>query len=391
MSTMLLELNDLMGWDRGLKPPGLRNHVLAFSTVALCDQVTRCAASKVPGTLALTPQFERGLRGQDAAIQDHAIGAVVDHPNVGAALVVTHDRASAKALSARFKELGKPVIVLSLMGADGMDAAHAELTATLGDLHKAAGQALRRRVHASELIVALECGGSDASSSVCANPTIGRFVDQLITAGGTAIVSETAEFLGGEAVVREQSQTPIIAAQILSCMSREEALMLETGEDYRGVNPTQENIEGGLTTLTEKTMGALCKIGTSSFAGCLEFGQAPTGNGLYFMDTPFFSPTSLSGMALCGAQISLFAVGVFNPSGLPFMPVIKICGNPTTVATWHDCIDLDVTGLIHGECGLDDTAQMLAMKLSKVGNGRLTATERRNEGQLILPRKTPAL
>lgn len=391
MSTILPELDDLTGWDRGPKPPGLRNHVIAFSTVALCDQITRDSASRVPGTLALTPQFERGLHGQDAAIQDYAIGAVVDHPNVGAALVVTHDRAAARALTSRFADAGKPVIVLPLMGANGMDAARSGIASSLKDLQDRARQASRRRVRASELIVALECGGSDASSAVCANPTIGRFVDRLIASGGTAIVSETAEFLGGEAVVRQQSQMPAVAEAIVACISRKEALMLETGEDYRGVNPTEENIEGGLTTLTEKTMGALCKIGSSSFAGCLDFGQTPPGSGLFFMDTPFFSPTSLSGMALSGAQIALFAVGVFNPSGMPLMPVIKICGNPMTVATWENCIDLDVTDLIHGDCSLDGTAQILAMKLCAIGNCEQTATEVHNEGQLILPRTTVAL
>lgn len=391
MSTTLPELDTLMGWDRGSKPPGLRNHVIAFSTVALCDQITRDAASRVRGSLAITPQFERGLRGKDAVIQNQAIGSVVEHPNVGAALVITHDRASAEILTSRFSDSEKPVIVMSLMAANGMEAAHADMISSLQKLHKKAEEVERRQVQASELIVALECGGSDASSSVCANPVIGGFVDLLIDAGGSAIVSETAEFLGGEIVVRQQSKTPEVAKAILACMAHEEAMMLETGEDYRGINPTQENIEGGLTTLTEKTMGALCKIGSSSFASCLDFGQTPSEPGLHFMDTPFFSPTSLSGMVLGGAQIALFAVGVFNPSGMPIMPVIKICGNPLTVANWRNCIDLDVTDLIKGTCSLDATTQMLASKLCEVGNGYLTATETLREGQLILPRTIAAL
>lgn len=391
MSTTLSELDTLSGWDRGSKPPGLRNHVIAFSTVALCDQITRDAASSVPETLAITPQFERGLRGKDAAIQKQAIGSVVEHPNVGAALVITHDRASAEALTLRFSDSGKPVIVMSLMAASGMEAARADMISSLKELHNKAGEVEKRHVKASELIVALECGGSDASSSVCANPAIGSFVDLLVAAGGTAIVSETAEFLGGEAVVCQQSKTPEIAKMILACMAHEEALMLEIGEDYRGVNPTQENIEGGLSTLTEKTMGALCKIGSSSFTSCLDFGQTPSEPGLHFMDTPFFSPTSLSGMALGGAQIALFAVGVFNPSGLPIMPVIKICGNPSTVANWRECIDLDVTDLIQGVCSLDATTQMLTTKFCEVGNGHPAATETFKEGQLILPRTIAAL
>lgn len=391
MSTTLPELDKLMCWDRAGLAPGLRNHVIAFSTVALSDQVTRLAATCVPGTLALTPQFERGIRGADASLQKRAIAAVVKHPNVGAVLVVTHDRAAAEALKEQFSSLSKPIAVIALMAENGLDAALQSMTRQLSLLHAAAAGTPRRPMQAAELTVALECGGSDASSSVCANPAIGRFVDRLVTAGGTAIVSETAEFLGGEAVVRQQSKTAAIAEEILQRMARVEALMLESGEDYRGVNPTQENIEAGLTTLTEKTMGALCKIGSSSFAGCLAFGEAPSGAGLFFMDTPFFSPTSLSGMALGGAQISLFAIGVFNPSGMPLMPVLKICGNPATVATWGHCVDLDVTGLIDGRYSLEQAADSLSETLCRVGNGELTATERQNEGQLILPRTMAAL
>jgi altronate dehydratase large subunit len=316
---------------------------------------------------------------------------VVNHPNVGAVLVVTHDRASANALIEEFADTRKPVIVQSLMAAGGLASAVTSMIQQLQSLHGSANKCVRRPMMISELTVALECGGSDASSAVCANPTIGRFVDQLIDAGGRAIVSETAEFLGGETIVRQQSRTPEIANEILQCISHVENLMLESGKDYRGVNPTLENIEAGLSTLTEKTMGAVCKIGRSKFAGCLQFGETPTASGLFFMDTPFFSPTSLSGMALAGAQIGLFAVGVFNPSGMPLMPVIKICGNPETIKHWTDCVDMDVTGLIDGRYNLNHAADLLACQICEIGNGKLTATEIQNEGQLIVPRTIAAL
>jgi len=391
MFTTLPDIGQLMCWDRFDRPPGLRNHVVALSTVALTDQVTRVAAAAVPATLALTPQFERGLRGEDASIQSRAILSVINHPNVGAALVITHDRASADALSEQFAHTPKPVIVLSLMASGGLTQAITMMTQQLHSLHDAASKCRRRPMMMADLTVALECGGSDASSAVCANPTIGRFIDQLIREGGTAIVSETAEFLGGEAIVKQQSRSPDIAQDILQCLSQVENLMLESGDDYRGINPTQENIEAGLSTLTEKTMGAMCKIGSSTFEGCLQFGEAPARRGLFFMDTPFFSPTSLSGMALAGAQIGLFAVGVFNPSGMPLMPVIKICGNPDTLKHWSDCVDLDVTGLIDGRYDLNHASDLLARQLCQIGNGKRTATEVQNEGQLIVPRIKAAI
>lgn len=287
--------------------------------------------------------------------------------------------------------LQKPVEVIALMAQDCANEALASMIRTLGRLREAAAAVPRVPVALADLTVALECGGSDASSAICANPAIGRFVDRLIDAGGTAIVSETAEFLGGERVIEEQSRSSDVAKAILAALAREDVLMKETGVDNRGVNPTRETIEAELTTLTEKTMGALSKIGKSRFEGALRFGECPPRPGLYFMDTPFFSPTSLTGMTLGGSQIGLFALGVFNPSGMPLIPVLKICGNPTTLKHWSASIDLDVSRLIAESMDLDGAADDIATAVAKVAAGVLTATEQWGEGQLILPRGSAAI
>lgn len=374
-----------LGWRRADGRIGVRNHVIAFSTVALTDRVTALAAAQVSGVLPITPAFQRGLRGDDATLQDNMIKAIIAHPNVGAALVVTHDSASAEKLRTTCAEFGKPNFVVALMAQTGMHAAQEAMAAHLGDLIAATANLSRSEFQLSDLTVALECGGSDATSALCANPAIGRFVDLLIDVGGTAIVSETAEFLGGENVVRAQSKTPQIADAILAHLSAENAMMHADGTDYRGVNPTQENIEAGLSTLTEKTMGALCKIGTSSFAGALNFGERPNGEGLFFMNTPFFSPTSLTGMVLGGAQISLFAMGVFNPSGLPLAPTVKICGNPRTLSDWPDAVDLDVSDIISGKIDYDIAAAEILSIVKRIPEGYTTCAEEFQEGQIILP------
>jgi altronate dehydratase large subunit len=266
---------------------------------------------------------------------------------------------------------------------------------------KLAGQALERlsqqireqvRVPCpfSALTFALECGGSDASSAVCSNPAVGRFVDDAIANGARVIVSETAEFIGAEEVVRAQSASPEIAQAIINCIAITETRMAGDGDHYRGVNPTAENIEAGLTTLVEKTMGAVCKIGDSHFQGCLSFGQPPAGPGLYFMDTPFFSPCSMTGMVAAGAQITLFSMGVFNPSGNPLAPTLKLCGNPHTVKLWSDGIDVNLTRLIAGEISLEEAGHQVTQTVIDAANGHLTKTEKWGEGQFIMPRLLPA-
>lgn len=374
-----------LGWRRADGRIGLRNHVIAFSTVALTDRITAFAAAQVPGIVPITPAFQRGLRGDDAVLQQDMINAIIAHPNVGAALVVTHDTTSVHKLRTACADLGKPIIVVALMAQVGMHVAQETMAAHLNHLLASAAELSKSEFKLSDLTVALECGGSDATSALCANPAIGRFVDLLIDAGGTAIVSETVEFLGGEDIVRAQSRTPQVADAILAHLSAEDAMMRSDGTNYRGVNPTQENIEAGLSTLTEKTMGALCKIGTSSFAGALGFGERPSGNGLYFMNTPFFSPTSLTGMVLGGAQISLFAMGVFNPSGLPLAPTVKICGNPKTLSDWPDAIDLDVSDIIYGQMDYDIAAAEILSIVKQIPEGYMTRAEGFQEGQIILP------
>lgn len=390
MSTTLPDMLG-QGWLRSDGRFGLRNHVIAFSTVALTDRVTALAAAQVSDVLPVTPGFLRGLRGPDAELQAAMIRAMVEHPNVGAALVVAHDRASARALEQSFLGAGKPILVIALMGYKGIQTAIDDLSVQLQSLRELASEAKQAQMKLGDLTVALECGGSDATSALCANPTIGRFVDRLIAGGGTAIVSETAEFLGGENVVRSQSNSPEIANAILASIAAEEAMMMADGSDYRGVNPTQENIEAGLSTLTEKTMGALCKIGSSRFAGALTFGQRPPGKGLYFMDTPFFSPTSMTGMVLGGAQITLFAMGVFNPSGVPLAPTIKICGNPQTLSDWADGIDVDVSGIISGSYTYDDGADSIQILIEEITGATMTCSEKWQEGQMIVPTSRSAL
>jgi len=373
------------GWRRSDGRIGLRNHVIAFSTVALTDRITSLAAACVEGVLPICPAFQRGLRGADATLQTNMINAVIAHPNVGAALVVTHDRAAAEVLQAACKGLGKPIVVVPLIVQAGMQSAQDSMAMHLQKLKAELAGSKRTSLHLADLTVALECGGSDATSALAANPSIGRFVDQLIAAGGTAIVSETAEFLGGEDVIRAQSQSEEIAQDILGYLRIEEQMMQSDGTDYRGVNPTAENIEAGLSTLTEKTMGAVCKIGSCHFAGALSFGQAPQVAGLHFMHTPFFSPTSLTGMILGGAQITLFAMGVYNPSGMPLAPTIKICGNPQTVSDWPDGIDLDVSEIVTGGSDYDDAASRILKLIGEIAEGEVTRAEQWYEGQIIIP------
>ncbi|MEJ2344657.1 MAG: UxaA family hydrolase [Gammaproteobacteria bacterium] len=379
------------GFRRSDGAVGVRNHVVVLSTVALTNRLAALIAEAHADALCVSGDFMRGLRGPDPDVQQRVLDGVVHHPNVGGALILAHDANAAEAIRERYQSVDKPLEVHAFMAANGIGDAVDRGRGALRAIARQLSAQRRQAAPLGGLTVALECGGSDATSGLCANPTIGRFVDRLIDEGGTAIVSETAEFIGAEHVIRERAVSEVVAGRILERMAAREAYMCADGTDYRGVNPTAENIAAGLTTLVEKSMGAVAKTGTTPFCGCLDFAERPDGPGLYFMDTPFFSPMSITGMVAAGAQLTLFGIGVFNPSGNPLAPTLKVCGNPQTVDVWRDGVDLDVSGLVTGARDLSDTAEALGGMVLQVIEGAATKTERWGEGQFMAPKTVPPL
>jgi altronate dehydratase large subunit len=393
MSTIAADLSGtaITGYRRADGRLGLRNHLVVLSTLALTNRIAQLVAQTLPGAQLLAGDLQRGLRGSDARRQENLVRAVLEHPNTGGALVFVHDTPARVRLESWALTLGKPVRVLAFMEGRGVAATVQQGVTALGEVHAGMADARREPGHLGELLVALECGGSDPTSAVCANPTMGGFVDRLIAAGGSAIVSETAEFIGAEPVVSARARSPEVAQAVLEAIERRERMMLEDGENYRGVNPTEENMSGGLTTLVEKSMGAVAKCGSTPLIGALDFGERPQTPGLWFMDTPFFSPVSLTGMVAAGAQIILFGIGVFNPSANPLAPTVKVCGNPSTVREWFDAVDMDVSGIVDGRQTLIEAVDALHACVLRVCAGSLTWSERWAEGQMIVPRENASI
>lgn len=374
-----------LGYARADGRAGVRNHLVVVATVALANRWAELVAAGT-SALVVSGEFVRGLRTGDARRQEQVLLALATHPNVGACLVLCHDAASARAWQERMRGAPCAWQVLAFMDQHGMEGGVRAGREALEALE--IERALCRRVPCpiSALTVALECGGSDATSALVANPAIGRVVDALVRAGGGAIVSETAEFVGAEDAVRAQCPDPGVAGPILAAIAAAERRMEEDGERYRGVNPTAENIEAGLTTLVEKSMGAVAKVGREPFRGFLAFGARPGRSGLHFMDTPFFSPCSITGMVAGGAQLTLFAMGVFNPSGNPLAPTIKVCGNPATASRWNDSVDVDLSAVLAGSVNLDEAARRLAARAIETVQGSETCAEHWREGQFIVPK-----
>jgi altronate dehydratase large subunit len=225
---------------------------------------------------------------------------------------------------------------------------------------------------ASSLFVAVECGHSDATSGLVANPLAGQAIDRIVDAGGTAVFGETIEWLGAVHVLARRAVNPQVGAAIVAAVQRREAAVAATGLDLTGNNPGAENIRGGLSSIEEKSLGAIAKGGTRPVMGVIGIAEAPSGRGVYVMDAPGFSPESMTGFVAAGAQLVLFTTGAGNSYCSAIAPTIKISARPDTIRHLAAQIDFDASGVFAGREDLDAAADRLFELLLDVSSGTRT-------------------
>lgn len=227
----------------------------------------------------------------------------------------------------------------------------------------------------SEFILGVECGGSDGSSGIVSNPVTGHMADRVIDAGGTVIMSETLELLGGEEILGRRAVSPEIADKVRHIIQRTLDYAAENNLDIMGANPAPDNIAGGLTTIEEKALGAIKKGGTKPLVEVLEEGVRPSKKGFVIMDAPAPGVENLTAIVAGGCHAVIFSTGKGNCVGHPVAPVIKVSGNPMTVKSMSDNIDVDVSGVITEGLTLDQATDLVEAKLVDVCWGALTSSD----------------
>jgi altronate dehydratase large subunit len=235
----------------------------------------------------------------------------------------------------------------------------------------------RESVPISSLTLGVECGGSDFSSGISGNPAIGNAADRLLELGGTVILSETPEIIGAEHILARRAVNKEVADKLLRCVSDMEALAKATGfEDIRASNPSADNKKGGLSTLAEKSLGAILKGGSKPLQGVLDFAEKPQdAHGFYFMTTPAPACESMTGLAGGGAQLIVFNTGIGNPIANPITPTIKVTGNPFTYAKSADDFDVSVTDIISKGLSVDAGGERIFREIVDVASGKKTFSE----------------
>jgi len=381
------------GYPRRIGPAGVRNRLLILSTCGLNAPQARKLAATLPDAICVSSDFGRGQVGADRAFHTRMLTAFAAHPNVGGVLILAPDAGLRATFQDAADTAGRLTAGFSLQE-EGEDS-EAMLARAAG-----AGRALLGRLSkvsrgacpVADLVLAVECGHSDASSGIVANPLAGDVVDALGRAGGRAIISETLEWTGAEDSLFRRCADPATAARLRALIAARHAVARNAGHDVALGNPGPQNHAGGLTTLEEKSLGAIAKGGTGPIVGALAQGDPPgTAPGLYLMDSPALSPESISSMVAAGAQIVIFTTGHGNPYGSAIAPTIKLTANPETAARVPRQIDFDASRAFTGTVARGDLAGPLLDLFLAVAEGRETRAEALDECGEAISRLGPSI
>jgi len=368
-----------MGYRRADGKIGIRNHVLILPAVVCANRVARGIAEMVNGAVWVEHQNGCTQLGADLELSKRVLVAHGTHPNVFGVVVVGLGcetlRAQAVAEEIRAACPGKPVKLVIIQDEGGsVKATMAGATAAREMLGQASRE-VREPVDAAELILGTECGGSDACSGISANPALGKASDLLIEAGGTVILAETTELIGAEHIVAARAVTPAVAERCYEVIARCEKQATDMGVDMRGGQPTPGNIEGGLSSIEEKSLGCVYKAGTKPLQDVIDYAMPVTKRGLVWMDTPGQDIEQLTGMVAGGCQIVVFTTGRGTCCGSPIAPTIKVATNSELYRHMNDNIDLDAGPIVAGEATVDQIGKLIYDEMLAVASGKLCKAE----------------
>lgn len=357
---------------------GVRNHVLVLPASVCASDVTDKIARQVEGAVSFHNQVGCSQVPADEAWTMEVLSGYAANPNVYGTLVVSlgcENCQMDRVVHAIREKTNKPIRQVIIQEAGGTLKAEELGVRYAKELVQEASQVQREEFPLSELILGTECGGSDPTSGLAANPLIGEVCDRLVDAGAAAILSETTEFIGAEHILARRAINKEVRDRILFIIQRYEESLARVGELVRNGNPSPGNIAGGITTLEEKSLGCIHKGGHRDIQAVYDYGQTVDKKGLVIMDTPGNDPSSIAGMVAGGAQVIVFSSGRGTPTGHPLVPVIKITGNRETWVKMRDNTDLDASPVIYGPETLAEMTDRLFAVLLDTVNGKKTRAE----------------
>jgi len=376
-----------LGYRRENGRVGVRNHVIILPVDDLANTACEAVANSIKGTMALPHPYGRLQFGEDLDLHFRTLIGTGANPNVAAVVVIGIESGWTKRVVDGIAATGKPVTGFgieqhgdhkTIMKASQVAKEHVQWASELR----------REEAPLKDLWVSTKCGESDTTSGCGSNPTVGNAFDKMYPHGTTLLFGETSEITGGEHLVAKRCRNDEVRERFMFMFNRyQDMINRHKTSDLSESQPTKGNIEGGLTTIEEKALGNIQKIGKECLVdGVLDKAEEPTGPGLWFMDSSSAAAEMVTLAAAAGYVVHLFPTGQGNIIGNPIIPVIKICANPRTVRTMSEHVDVDVSGLLRKEMTPDEAGDALLSSMFRTVNGRLTAAEALGHREFVLTR-----
>jgi altronate dehydratase large subunit len=357
---------------------GIRNKIFILPASVCASDTTRIIASQIGGAVSFNNQNGCSQIDRDQQLTMDVMAGMAANPNVYGTVVVSLgcENCQMDLVVKAIRERTNKPLARFIIQENGGTIATIEKAVRAGlQMAREASAERREEVPLSELILGTNCGGSDPTSGLAANPLIGEISDRLAALGGTSVLSETTEFAGAEHILAARARTEEIGERIRYIVKRYEDAFRLLGADIRDGNPSPGNIRGGISTLEEKSLGCIHKGGHAPVEAVYDYAKQIAARGLVIMDTPGNDASSVAGMVAGGCQLVVFSTGRGTPTGNPIVPVIKVTANRDTWACMADNLDFDASSLIVNPDSLSDLSGRLFAEMIDVANGRLTRSE----------------
>ena len=366
---------------------GIRNKLLIISITGLTGPTARKISSLIQGTLFIDNPYGGGVIGEDKVRQDNAIVGFAQNPNIGGILIISADPPMGEFIKTKIKKSLKPVELLTLDECNHDAVKLLELGLRKGaNLLKEVSKNRRKEVSVSNLSIGLECGRSDPSSGLIANPIMGIVADRLINEGGTAVIGETIEWLGAEHLLQKRAKNSEVSKKISNAVSFQHNFAKSKGIDLLGNNPGFQNIQSGLSTIEEKSLGNIAKSGSKNIENVVKWGENINGKGMFLMHAPAYAPESLSGFSSAGCQLTLFSTGVGNSFNNHIAPSIKFSANPKACEMLNEQLDFKCSDVFLGKESVTSASEDLWTLLIDICSGSLTWGEIFNDSSEVFSR-----
>jgi (2R)-sulfolactate sulfo-lyase subunit beta len=373
----------ITGYRRENGRVGIRNHVLILSVDDISNAAVEGVANLIRGTVALPHPYGRLQFGADLQLTMDTLIGTGKNPNVAAVIVIGIEPKWTDYIVKGIAVTGKPVAGFSIERLGDLKTIEMASRKAKEFVHFAS-ELPRVPVKWEEIWVSTKCGESDTTSGLASNPTVGRVFERLSKNGNTLIFGETTEVTGAEDKIMENCATPEVAAQFKAAFDDYQALVESQGVSLLGTQPTEGNIRGGLSTIEEKALGNVEKMGRCTVVGFLQPAEEPQKPGLHFMDSSSAAAEMVTLCCAAGAVLHLFTTGQGNIIGNKIEPVIKLSANPLTVETMSEHIDVDLSGMLRFDFNLDGAADRTLDMMAHTINGRLTSAEALRHDEFVI-------